>query len=251
MGMITKLGKARQLRIAGFALAGVAVAGAAVAVTASAAGFTLGFKPNGSSQPAAASSAALSQSSTSSTVCSDFMSHLAVRMGKSQAQINTAFQQAIADTLADQVKNKQITQAQADQIAKKLAGQTPCTLAQTMPAKGHAKPAGIGAYMQAYESAAAGALGITPDQLKADLAAGQSLSQIAATQHVSEADFRTKLIANLQPTLDAAVANKTLTATQEQAIINQLKTGELPLWNRPAHPKPGATATPTPTPVGA
>lgn len=73
---------------------------------------------------------------------------------------------------------------------------------------------------------------------------GQTLSQIAATQHVSEADFRAKLIANLQPTLDTAVTNKHLTSAQEQAILNQLKTGELPLWSKPLHMKPVAPASP-------
>lgn len=236
--MITRLGKFRYLRIAGFALAGVAVAGAAVAITASAAGFSLGFKP-----AAATPTPGPSKSSANATVCSDFMHNFAVRIGKTQAQINTAFQQAISDTLADEVKNQQITQAQADQMKAKLAGQTPCTLPSTMP-KGHAKPGGIEVYMQAYETAAAGALGITPAQLKTDLMNGQTLSQIAATQHVSEADFRAKLIANLQPTLDTAVTNKHLTSAQEQAILNQLKTGELPLWSKPLHMKPVAPASP-------
>lgn len=234
--MITRLGRFRHLRIVGFALAGVAVAVTAVAVTASAAGFSLGFKP-----AAATPAPTPSKSSANATVCSDFMHNFAVRIGKSQAQINTAFQQAISDTLADEVKNQQLTQAQADQLKAKLANQTPCTLPSAMP-KGHARPGGLDLYMQAYETAAAGALGITPAQLKTDLMNGQTLSQVAAAQHVSEADFRTKLIANLQPALDTAVTNKQLTAAQEQAIINQLKTGELPLWNKPLHMKPGATA---------
>lgn len=245
--MITKLGKARHLRIAGFALVGVALAVAAVAVTASAAGFSFAFKPSSPVQPASTQGADVTQSAASSTVCADFMHNFAIDIGKSQADINKAFQKAISQTLTDEVNNKQITQAEATQIEQKLANQTPCTLPSTMP-RGRAKP-GLAVYMQAYETAAAGALGITPAQLKADLSNGQSLSQIATTQHVSEADFRTKLIANLQPTLDAAVKNQKLTAAQEQAIINQLKTGELPLWNQSQHPKPGAAPTATPTGV--
>lgn len=242
--MITTLRKSRYLRIAGLALAGVAVAGVAVAVTASAAGFNFTFKPSNSTQPGV-QAAAVTQSTASSTVCADFMHNFATDIGKSQADINAAFQKAISQTLTDEVNNKQITQAQADQIKQKLANQTPCTLASAMP-RGHAK-AGLGVYMQAYMTAAAGALGITQDQLKTDLANGRSLSQIAAAQHVSEADFRAKLITKLQPTLDAAVTDKKLTADQETAIINRLKTGELPLWNRPTHPESGATPTPTAT----
>ncbi len=237
--MITGLGKLRYFRIVGFAIGAVVVAGTAVVVTASASGVSFGFKSASSD-----TTTALSKANSSSSVCSDFMSHFAVDIGKSQAQINSAFQKAISDTLADQVKSGQITQAQADAIKQKIANQTPCTLSASLAHYGGSK-AEIGAYMQAYVSAAASALGITDAQMKTDLTNGQSLSQIASAQNVSEGDFRTRLIANLQPTLDAAVAKKQLTSAQEQAIINRLKTGELPLWNRPLPHKPSPTAAPT------
>ena len=102
--------------------------------------------------------------------------------------------------------------------------------------------------MQQYLAAAAAALGITQTQLTADLKAGQSLSQVAAAQHVSESDFRTKLIANLKPALDQAVTNKTITAPQEQELLNRLQTGPLPLWNAPAkRVKPTPAASPAST----
>jgi hypothetical protein len=173
------------------------------------------------------------------------MKHFAVEISKTQAQINSAFQKAIADTLADEVKSGQISQAQADAIKKKLANQTPCTLPATAPRAGSTAKPGIAAYMQQYLTAAASALGITQAQLTADLKAGQSLSQVAAAQHVSEADFRTKVIASVKPTLDQAVTAKTLTPAQEQAILNRLKTEPLPLWNAPVkHTKPTPAATP-------
>src|SRR5437588_3254277 len=96
--------------------------------------------------------------------------------------------------------------------------------------------------MQQYVAAAASALGVTEAQLKADLAAHQSLSQVAAAQHITEADFRTRLIASLKPDLDQAVASNKLTSAQEQAIMSRLQTGPLPLWNAPARP-----TKPTPT----
>ena len=238
---MTSLLKARPLRIAGLAFGAVAVAGAAIVITASASGMTFNLRPSGS---APQGDAAVTAAGPSSTACSDFMKHFAVEIGKTQAQINAAFQKAIAETLADEVKSGQLTQAQADALKKKLANQTPCTL----PAAGHsgstAKPA-IAAYMQQYIAAAASALGITQAQLTADLKAGQSLSQVAAAQHVSEADFRTKVIANLEPVLDQAVSNKTITAPQEQELLNRLQTGTLPLWNTPAkRVKPTPAASP-------
>lgn len=240
--MITRLKKMRYLRVAGFAIGAVAVAGAAVVITASASGISFGLKPaSPAQQPVDAANA-------SSTACSNFMKHFAVDIGKSQAQINAAFQKAIAETLADEVKGGQITQAQADAVTKKLANQTPCTLASTT---GHHKPGGkaeIAAYVQQYITASAAALGISESQLKTDLAAGQSLSQVAAAQHVSEADFRTKLIANLKPILDKAVADKKLTSQQETLILQRLQTGPLPLWtNVPRHQKPTTAPTPAAT----
>jgi hypothetical protein len=237
--MIKRLGKMRFLRTAGFAVGAVAIAGAAVIITASASGMTFGVKPASAQRPVASASA-------SSAACTAFMKHFAVEIGKTQAQINTAFQKAIGETLADEVKSGQITQAQADAITKKLANQTPCNLQNAGRPHGGGNKPQIGGYMQQYIAASAAALGISESQLKTDLAGGQSLSQVAAAQHVSEADFRTKLIANLKPVLDKAVTDKKLTAEQETLILQRLQNGPLPLWTTaPKHQKPPTTTTPT------
>lgn len=241
--MITRLAKLRSLRVAGFAVGAVAVAGVAVVVTASAAGMSFGFRPTTSSPSQSDAALAAAQSKASSAACGEFMSHFAVEIGKSQAEINAAFQRAIADTLADEVKAGHLTQAQADALKQKLAKQTPCTLPSLAPRSGDKAP--IAAYMAQYISAAASALGITEAQLKTDLKNGQSLSQVATTQKVSEANFRTKLIANLKPVLDKAVSDKKITSAQEQTIVTRLQTGPLPLWNRPEKRKPTPAATPS------
>ena len=242
---MTRLPGPRAFRIAGLALGAVAVGVAAIVVTASASGMTLGFQ-NASSSPSPSPTKPLS--APVSTVCTDFMKNFANEIHKSQAEINSAFQKAIADTLADEVKSGQITQAQADKIKQQLANQTPCNLPSNHKTGGERNPLGVA--MQQYLAAAASALGISQAQLTTDLKNGQSLSQIAAAQNVSEAAFRTKLIAQLKPSLDQAVANKSLTAAQEQSILTRLQTAPLPLWNLPARkPKPAATASPSPPPA--
>jgi len=240
--MITRLWKLRPLRVAGFAVGAVAIAGIAVVATASAAGMSFGFRPTSSSPSQSDAALTAAQSKASSAACGEFMSHFAVEIGKSQAEINAAFQRAIADTLADEVKAGHLTQTQANAIKQKLASQTPCTLPSLAP---RGDKAAIAAYMAQYVSAAASALGLTETQLKTDLKNGQSLSQVAATQKVSEAAFRTKMIANLKPVLDKAVTDKKITAAQEQAIVSRLQTGPLPLWNRAEKRKPTPTATPS------
>ena len=239
--MVTRIAKLRSFRIATFAIGGVAVAGAAVLITASAAGLNVGFRSPSPGQPASGDANAVTQGSGKiSAVCIDFVTHFAGDLGTSQAKVNSAFQKAVGQTLADEVKNGDLTQAQADSIQQKLAGRAPCSLAA-----GLGKPsarAKIGPYLMQLESAAASALGISDTQLKADLAQGMTLSQIAAAQNppVTEAQFRTRLIANLTPLLDAAVKNQQLTAAQEQAILQRIQTGPIPFWNKPIHGSAGA-----------
>jgi len=249
---MTSLSRLRYVRIAGFALGAVAVAGAAVLVTASAAGFTVGFRPASSTHAQAADTAANLNSATgASAVCNDFISHLSADLGTSEKQVNAAIQKAIGETLADEVKNKRLTQAQADAIKQKLASQPPCSLAAGLGNRpGTAPVPQAGAYRKELLSAAASALGISATQLRSDVASGMSLSQIAAAQNppVTEADFRTKLIAQLTPLLDTAVKDQKLSSAQEQAILQRLQTGPIPFWNAPIRrPKAAAPASPAAT----
>jgi len=225
----------KRLRLAGFA------AGAAVYITASAAGYNLSL--NRSSMPpeqTALTSAPDSKSGAASAACTDFISHFASDLGTTQAKVNDAFQQAAAQTLADEVKNGDLTQAQADAIKQRLAGKQPCALAGGLGSG--AKPTSTAQYTQSLLTAAASALGITAQQLRTDLAGGMTLSQIAAAQKpaVTEDQFRTRLIANIKPLLDKAVTDQKLTSAQEQQILQRLQTGPIPFWDKPVKKAPAA-----------
>ena len=242
--MIKSIATFRHVRVIGLALGGVAVAAGAVWMTASAAGLNVGFRSGAAASTQSASATAANanqQTGKAAAVCNDFVSHFASNLGSTQAKVDAAFQKAAGQTLDDEVKNGDITQAQADAIKKKVAGQAPCAL---LPVAPKAASSDLGAYKQALLGAAASALGITDQQLTTDLAQGMTLSQIAAAQNppVTEAQFRDRLIAKLTPLLDAAVTKKQLTAAQEQAIIQQLKTGPIPYWSKPmpASKKPAA-----------
>src|ERR1700682_4047818 len=148
---MTSLAKLRHLRVLGFALGAVSCAGAPALVTASAAGLNVGFRPSASQHPDQVANASVSQQASASAVCNAFISHLSSDLGKSQAQVNAAIQKAIGETLADEVKNKDITQAQADSIKQKLASQPPCALAGNLGKKPAPVPGAgaiTGAYMQ-------------------------------------------------------------------------------------------------------
>jgi hypothetical protein len=199
---MTKLANLGFLRIAGLAAGAAVVSGAAVLVTASAAGYSVPFF----NSPPPSSAASIDEAAQASALCTDFISHFSADLNTSQAALDAAFQKAIGETLADRVKNGKLTQAQADKIRARLAGRTPCAIAGALQRPGAG--ADLSTYRRVLLSAAASALGITDETLKGDLAKGMSFSQIAATQHVTEAQFRTKLIANLTPLLDKAVADK-------------------------------------------
>ena len=236
--MISTIATPKNLRIASLAAGAAAIAGAAVYMTASAAGYSFNFGgPKAANVPAAGTVAGHSTASSSS-VCNEFVTHFSSDLGVSQDKVDSAFQEAVGQTLADEVKSGHITQAQADAIKKRMAGRAPCTLAGGLGGKS-------AVLTQVLMPAAANALGITPEQLKADLAKGMTLHQIADAQNppVTEAQFRSKLIASLKPVLDAMVTNKRITSDQEQKILQQLQTGPIPFWDKPVR-KPTAAATP-------
>lgn len=236
--MITSIASPKNLRIAGLAAGAACIAGAAVYITASAAGYSFGVGPKNTTAPVAAAT----PKPSSSTVCNEFISHFSSDLGVSQDKVNSAFTDAVGQTLADEVKAGTITQAQADKIKQRLAGKAPCALAGNL---GGGQATGGGVYQQALLTAAASALGISTDTLKADLAKGMTLHQIADAQNppVTEAQFRARLIAQIKPMLDKAVADKKITSAQEQKILTALQSGPIPFWDRPVR-KGTATATP-------
>jgi hypothetical protein len=240
--VITTIATPKNLRIVSFAAGAAAIAAAAVYMTASAAGYSFNFGGPKAANVPAAGTVADKSSANASGVCNEFAAHFSSDLGVSQDKVNTAFQQAVGQTLADEVKAGHLTQAQADAIKKKMTSQAPCTLAGSL---GGRNAAGGAVYQQALLSAAASALGITSDTLKADLAKGMTLHQIADAQNppVTEAQFRSKLIASLKPVLDKAVTNKKITSAQEQKILTALQTGPIPFWDKPMR-KPAAAASP-------
>ena len=239
--MINKLAHLTFIRVAGLAAGAAAVSAAVVLVSASAAGYNLPFLAS-SSSPSQTTAASLDQRvGQPSALCTDTLNHLSGDLNTSQAALNAAYQKAIGETLADEVKSGKLTQARADAIKQRLAGKAPCAIANGLLPR-----PGLAAFRPALLSAAASALGISDETLKADLGKGMTLSQIAAAQHVTEAQFRERLIAKLKPVLDAAVTNEKLTPAREQAIIKRLQTGPIPFWNRPLHNPAATPATTTP-----
>jgi len=159
-------------------------------------------------------------------LCQAYLGPLATQLGVSQAKLAAASAAALKATIQDQVTSGKLTQAQADKIEAKLPATGLCSAA--INGIGRTKAA---VATSAYLTAAASALGVTEAQLKADLKSGQNLSQVAAAQKVSEADFKTRVTASIKSKLDAAVAAKAITQAQEDAQLAKLQVGDPPYWN--------------------
>lgn len=196
---------------------------------------------------AAAQPASKASPDTAKDPCTAYVGHLAKGLNVSTDRLSAAALQAAKDTVKDEVANGTLTRAQADRLLSRLGtgGAPVCAGFGAPGATAQPGPPGVrphGGEMKgagaAYLAAAASVLGITPDALKQDLKAGQSISQLAAGK-LGEADFRLRVIAALKPQLDAAVAAGTITQAQEDSQLAHLQKGDPPLWT--AHPMPTPT----------
>lgn len=223
-----------------------AVAAVAVVATAAATGASLVASPSPSPSPS---------SSVAQTYCNRFVGHLASNLGKSQDQVNKAISDALDQTLADAVKKGDLTQKQADAIKARLGNGKLCAagFAEGIAGIGKVPPPGGAGPRQGIASLSeyAKALGISDQELRQDLMSGKTVKDVAASEGMDETAFRAKLVSVTKGDLDKQVAAGKLTQQQEDAIIQRLQTGPLPLWDttikRPSGKAPGATPTPSPS----
>ena len=220
----------RSLRYAIPIAGALLVAAGAIAVTASASGLRvspLAAATTPTPTPTPKGATAAGGAGKESAACQAYLGHLASQLGISRTKLDAAALAAAKTTVQDEVTSGKLTQTQADQIKAKLPATGLCSDAIGRISRPVHGSVATGAYL----TAAAAALGITEAELKADFKAGQSLAQVAAAKNVSEADFKTKVVAALKPKLDAAVAAKTITQAQEDAQLAKLRAGDPPYWN--------------------
>jgi hypothetical protein len=104
-----------------------------------------------------------------------------------------------------------------------------------------AAKAGRGGVVQAVTSY----LGLTAQQLRADLQAGQTLAQIATAQHRTVGGLEQAITSAVKANLDKAVTAGKLTSTQEQTLLSRLRSRLGTLVNTP-HPLVSALGAQTP-----
>lgn len=221
-------------RLAGAIVGALLVSGAAVAITAHAAG--VGLSPSAAATPSPSSKAANRQAD-----CQAFLGYFAKNLNTTTDKVTKAYQAALASTLADAVKNGQLTQAQADKLKAAAASGQPCQGLDGFPPKGAPGDRPPGGQPPAgamdVQAAIAKALNLTPAQLKADFMNGQTVQQIAGAAGISEQAFEASVVASLTANLDAALKAGTITQAQHDAMIQRLPQTAKAFWSSS---RPGA-----------
>jgi hypothetical protein len=187
--------------------------------------------PSASANPQAANAA------KAKARCDAFVNDLAGKLKTSSANLKAQVKAAIDDQIDQAVKDKTLTQAQADALKKKVAASQGC---QGLPSL-TAPRRGFGRGMEALKDvvgAAASALNLTPAALQADIMAGKTLQSVAPAGMTQQA-FDTAFTAALKKVLDPKVTAKTITATQETAEVNEAVKIADKLWSTPMTPPGG------------
>jgi polyhydroxyalkanoate synthesis regulator phasin len=137
----------------------------------------------------------------------------------------------LAEALQPLIDDGTLTQEQADAVIARLQ--------EAMP-RGPGGPGGHGFVRMGLDAAAA-ALGISEDDLRAALEDGQSIADVAAAQGVDVQTVIDALVAEAQTHLDEKVAAGDLTQEEADARLSQLTEGITAMVNgeRPPMPEGG------------
>lgn len=177
------------------------IAGAAVAVVAAGAG--------GAAYAATSSGPDAGQAA--------LLGDAAKRLGVQPAQLRGALQQALFDRLDAAVKAGRLTQQQADAIKQRIQAGGPLPLGGPGFHRGRffgVERAGL--------RVAASYLGLTPAELRTQLAGGKTLAQVAGARNKSVSGLEQALRNALAQRLDKAVAAGRITAAQKNRILSRL-----------------------------
>jgi ribosomal protein S20 len=193
--------------------------------------FAQNQQPSATPPPPAASPSATTGTNRANLISqleTFFFNDLATQLGTTVDKLKTAITTAIQDTLGQAVSKGAITQSQADQAKSRLSqNQNNGNLPGFGMFGGFAFGGMRGGFRGGFnnllnQAEIAKALGIDQTTLQSDLKAGQTLTDIAKAQNIDYATFKARVLADAKTTLDAAVNNKTITATQEQNELARL-----------------------------
>lgn len=194
---------------------------------------------------AAGASAAATPTTTRADYCKLYQDTLAKDLGVSADKLKSANQDATQKVLDQMEADGRITASQKADLEAKLqkASSKPCAFIPVGAGKRALRGSGVAKALAssqtAVESAVAAKLNISTATLTSDLAAGQSISQIAQAQKVQLTDVNTAYLNAVKAQLDQLVSGKKLTQDQEnklyQRVQQSVQQGHYPLLEAHKH----------------
>lgn len=135
---------------------------------------------------------------------------VADKLGVSQDELETAFQDARIEMIDEAVAAGQLTEEEAERLRERVEeGNFLFPLGRPHP-RHHVM------------EAAAEVLGVTTDELIAELQEGNSLADVAEAHGMDVEEFEAELLAELQADLDQKVADGTITQEEADRISEEL-----------------------------
>lgn len=170
-----------------------------------------------------------------------FLDKLAALLNIDRSTLDSAIKDAGKQTADEAVRNGDMTQKRADTLKERIdqgkpgffGGRGWCGMMGSRIHRGFAAMAWLNG--ETVVKAVAEKLGMTADDLKAELKSGKRLAEIAEDKNVSEQDLRAAVVDAVKPRLDEAVADGNLTQKQADQIVSNIQKGRFPMmfgWGR-------------------
>jgi len=176
--------------------------------------------------------------------CQLYMQTLASNLGVTTDKLKSANQVAAQKVIDQLAKDGKISADQKNQMTQALQkyASSPCAFVNVAAGrKGmtHDFHQALAPARAAIESAVAGALKISTSTLESDLAAGQTIQQIAAAQKVNVSDVNTAYLNAVKSQLSSAVSSGAITQDQSNAVYSwvqqAVQSGRYPLLGMGVH----------------
>lgn len=148
------------------------------------------------------------------------LAQIASAQGKSVEGLEDVIVSDAKANLDEAVANGKLTAAEEETMLAELRSKVGDIVNATGGPGGPSVRVDIG---PGFGDAAATYLGLTPDELRAQVESGKTLAQVAAAQGKSVAGLEAAILAGARQELDQAVAAGKLTAAQEQKMLDDLE----------------------------
>lgn len=159
----------------------------------------------------------------SNPYCQQYLQDLANRLGVSVSTLQQDKLASADDVIAQLVKDRKLTQNQANQLKQRLASHQACIgKGKGLWGRGVMMQS-LKQYLPTVATQVAQGLHMTSTQLMSQLQSGKSLSDIATAQGVSAAQLQTIVTNAIQSAVNKAVSDGNLTQQQATNIMQMLQ----------------------------